>query len=156
MHRRDICFLMDLQLCPKVGYGIFSLTATWKHLEECLRNKHWQVIPLGGIIRSAPTPLRQTNRGFYSAGCPHTGVECAVAQVNKLLMHYGCPSSLGVKIRASLDYLILELGISVQPLQESFRRYNKWVTRCWLVSLWEKCDKFDILIEFNDVNFKPP
>ena len=90
------------------------------------------------------------------AGCPHLGIECAIAQVNKLLMHYGCPSNLGLKYRASLEFMSIEMGVSDQPLQESYRRYQDRVTHSWLKSLWEKCDLLDIWIEFNDVKLSPP
>ena len=55
-----------------------------------------------------------------------------------------------------LPYLILEMGVSIQPLQQSFADYNEWVTWGWLVSLWEKGDKFGIVVEFNDVSIAPP
>ena len=50
--------------------------------------------------------------GFYGAGCPHVGIECFITQVNKLLMHYGCKSNNGLKLKLSLEYMIVELGIS--------------------------------------------
>lgn len=151
LRRRDIWFLVDNQLWPKVGYGLCSLSAPWKELDGCLRTKWWQIVPMGGLIRSAPHEIRDTSIGFYGGGCPHVGVECFVAQMNKLLMHYGCRSNNGMKLKMSLEYLLLEIGISEQPLQESFRRYGSWATWGWLTSLWEKCDKFDVMVEFTDV-----
>ena len=65
------------------------------------------------------------------------GVECFVEQTNKLLMHYGCPSSVGVGCKVSLEYVILELGVSFQPLQVSYQKYSKRLADCWLKSLWE-------------------
>ncbi len=41
LRRRDVWFLLDHQLWPKVGYGISSLSAPWKELDGCLRNKWW-------------------------------------------------------------------------------------------------------------------
>lgn len=130
--------------------------APWRELDGCLRNKWWQLVPMGGLIRTAPAEVRDLSRGFYGAGCPHVGVECFVGQVNKLLMHYGCKSNNGLKLRLSLECLIVELGISAQPLQESFSRYGKWATWSWLTSLWEKCDKFDVRVEFSDVAISLP
>ena len=54
--------------------------------------------------------------GFYGSGCPHVGIVCLVAQINKLLMHYGCKSNVGLELKISLEYMICELGISDQPL----------------------------------------
>jgi hypothetical protein len=70
------------------------------------------------VRRSAPVALRQLDRGFYGIGYPHPGVECLIEQVTKLLIHYGCKSSLGIELQVSMELLITELGISQQPLQE--------------------------------------
>lgn len=84
------------------------------------------------------------------------GVECVIAQVNKLLVHYGCTSNLGLKLKISLSKIILELGISSQPLQESYQQYSNWITHSWLKSLWEKCDLLGIMVEFNNITLCPP
>ena len=121
-----------------------------------MKRQYWELIPLSGVIRSAPKELRQLSKGFYGIGCPNVGVECCVVQVNKLLMHYGCPSSLGRLMQISLNFMILEMGISTQPLQESYSRYGSWITSCWLKSLWEKCNKYGVMVEFNDVKIALP
>ena len=54
IQRRDIWFLLDHQLWPRLGYGICSISAPWKKLETCLKRVWWQLLPLGGVIRSAP------------------------------------------------------------------------------------------------------
>ena len=148
--RRDIWFLMDHQLWPKLDYGLCSNTASFADLSLCLKKQWWQLILLGGIRRSARSEIRQLSRFFYGAGCPHPGVECAVRQVNKLLVHYGCQSNLGLEMKASLELLILELGITTQPLQESYKKYGGWATHSWLKSLWEKCDLLDFRAEFRE------
>ena len=49
-------------------------------------------------------------------GCKHVGVECLVAQANKMLMHYGCPSNNGLKLQASLEYLMIAWDVSSAPV----------------------------------------
>ena len=83
-------------------------------------------------------------------------VECCIDQINKLLMHFGCPSNLGLKMKVSMERLIVELGVSRQPLQESYKRYSSRVTHCWLTSLWEKCDVLNIKVEFLDTILRLP
>ena len=72
------------------------------------------------------------DRGFYGVGLPHPGVECFVAQLNKLLTHYGSSSSLGIHMQVLMEMLVIEGGISLQILSESFSKYSKWVTPSWL------------------------
>ena len=47
----------------------------------------------------------------------------------------------------SIEMLIVELGVSVQPFQESFKKYKDWVTWSWMVSVWKKCDMFKVVID---------
>ena len=89
------------------------------------------------------------SKGFYGAGCPHPGVECFVQHIQKLQAHYVCDSNLGLKMIVSIEMLIVELGVSVQPFQESFKKYKYWVTWSWMVSVWEKCDMFNVVIGIN-------
>ena len=156
LQRRDIWFLVDRQLWPKLGYGLCSVIALWKDLVQVFKKTWWQLILLSGVIRSAPRDLRQLSRGFYGIGCPHPGVECFVQQINKLQAHYGCKPNLGLKLNVLLDLLIVELGTSSQPFRESFKKYGKQATWSWLASLWEKCDKFKVAVELNVLSLRLP
>lgn len=156
VQRRNLWFLLDASFWPKVSYGLNCNLSSFEVLSECLQKQWYQILPMGGIKRSVKKGIRQLSRGFYGAGCPHPGVECLVAQANKIMMHYGCQSSVGLKLQMSMEFLIIELGISLQPLQESYARYGKFVTHSWLKTLWEKVDMFDFLIEVNNISLKPP
>ena len=57
---------------------------------------------------------------------------------------------MGLTMSTSIEMLIIELGVSFQPFQESFKKYKEWVTWSWMVSVWEKCDMFDVKICLND------
>jgi hypothetical protein len=54
-----------------------------------------------------------------------------------------------------MELLLTEMGISSQPLQESYAWYSKWITSTWLKSIWEKVDKFKITIEFAPLPIEP-
>lgn len=156
--RRDIWFLVERQLWMGLKYGLCCHSSKWSVIEDALHKQWNQLVPMGGVIRSAPVPLRQMDAGFFGVGCPHVGVECFVEQANKMLMHYGCPSSVGFSCKVSLEYMILELGVAFQPFQASYKKYSKRLTDCWLKSLWEKCQMFVVQIVFNfkDDDIKMP
>ena len=156
MKRSDVWFLMDCRFWPRVGYGLCCNIATQAQLEKCLSKQYYDVIAKGGVISSAPVVIRQLGKGFYGVGCPNPAIECCLAQVSKLLMHYGCRSSNGAKMHISLRNLIIELGVFLQPLQEDFDKFHKHVAWCWLVSLWEKCQSYGIKIVFNDTPLELP
>jgi hypothetical protein len=156
LHKGNLNFLLDNQFWPRVFLGISSVCATFEELEECLMRIYYDMLPFCGIQRSVQKELRQMDRGFYGIGLPHPGVECFVAQINKLLIHYGYSSGFGILMQASMEMLIIEGGISTQILAEPFSRYGKWVTHCWLQSVWEKIDMFFFQVEVINLPLVPP
>ena len=116
LSRQNLWFMIDCQLWPQLGYGICNNTASWDNLEGCLKQVYWQLVGRGGVQRTAPVLLRQLDHGFYGIGCPHPGVKCLVAQLTKLLDHYGCRSGGGIQMSVTTELLLTELGPSSQPL----------------------------------------
>jgi hypothetical protein len=71
---------------------------------------------------------------------------------NKLLMHYGCNLATGKLMQRLYSLLFVEVGLSFQPLQESYDCYGYLATHLWMKMLWEKLSKFDmklIVVDFN-------
>jgi hypothetical protein len=144
LHRRNVWFSMKFQLVPRIVYGLCSSTASFDDLSNALRKQYYQILPLGGVVRTANTDSRMIAPGFFGIGLPHLGVEALVAMSNKLLMHYGCDTATGRFMRASHSLFLLELGISTQPLQESYEKYSFLSTHSWMKMLWEKLSMFGV------------
>ncbi len=155
LHKRNLWFLLEKQFWPRVAFGISSITAPFDVLEECLMRKYFELLSICGIRRSVSREIRQMDRGFYSIGFLHPGVECMVAQINKLLTHYGSSSGLGIHMQASMELLVTEGGVSTQILAEPFARYRKWTTHCWLKLVWEKMDRFCLQTEVAELPLQP-
>jgi hypothetical protein len=156
LHKRNLWFLLDKQFWPKVSFGISSITAPFEVLEECLMKTYFSMLSIAGVRQSVSRELRQMDRGFYGAGLPHPGVECFVTQMGKLLTHYGSNNGLGIHMQLSMELMITEAGISLQPMATPFHRSKGWVTHCWLKSLWEKVDKFSVCMEILELPLKFP
>jgi hypothetical protein len=105
LHRQNTWFLIGVQFWPRVGYSLCSSTATYNELENALQKQYYQILPLGGIIRTAPRDSRMIDAGFFCPGLPHAGVEALIAMTNKHLMHYCCKSALGDFMKMSYRYL---------------------------------------------------
>ena len=88
------------------------MTASIPELSKCLMKTYYEIQPQGGIRRTARKETRQLHAGFYGIGCPHPAVECLVAQLNKLIMHYRSKSCLGLNLQASLELMVIEMGTS--------------------------------------------
>jgi hypothetical protein len=59
-------------------------------------------------------------------------------------------------MQASMEIFIIEGGVSTQLLSEPFSRYGKWITHCWLKSLWEKLDMFGFRVEISPLPLLQP
>ncbi len=94
-----------------------------------------KIHPQGGIHRLAMRGICQLDLGFYGISCPHPAIECLITQLNKLLMHYGNQSCLGLKMQNTMELLMIKLGMSLQPFQEECAAYHHWVTHLWVKSV---------------------
>jgi hypothetical protein len=139
-----------------VGYGIGTILAPFKELEEGLMQIYYDMLSLGGVRKSVRRELRQLDGGFYGINLPHPGIEYLLGQVNKLLLCYGIPTRLGKHQQVSMELLLVEAGVSPQPFLESYTWYSKWVTHSWLKSLWEKLDLFQVKVEIHDTALCTP
>jgi hypothetical protein len=94
--------------------------------------------------------------GFYGVGLPHLGVEALIAMSNKLIMHYGCNTAVGRFMKASYSLFLVEMGLSLQPLQELYKRYKYLVTHSWMKMLCEKVLMFGLKVVVVDFQLKYP
>ncbi len=141
-----------------MAFGLSCSTASLAELlEEVLQKAYYTILPMGGVMRSVLRGLRMLNIGFGGIGCPHPGIECLIKQLNKLTMHYGCPSRIGTALQTSMEYFILELGLmATLPFSFAYNKYKRLVTHCWLKTLWEKCDAYKIRVAIKNVKKQPP
>jgi hypothetical protein len=68
-----------------------------------------------------------------------------------------CPNKLFrlhlIKQLTSYSMLLLEIGVSFQPLQSSYQRFSFLATHSWMKMLWEKVDRFGIVVQTADLLF---
>jgi hypothetical protein len=144
LHCCNIWFSLKVQFWLHVRYGLCSSTASFPELERALHQQYYQVLPLGGVVRTTPVESRTIDAYFFGVGHPHLEVEVLKAMANKLLMHCGCRTAMGRFMQTSHSLLFVELGLSFQPLQESYKRYGYLVTHTWMKMLWKKLSMFNM------------
>jgi hypothetical protein len=139
---RALHFSVKHKFWPKVKYGLCANTAPYDTLVEAMHKPYWLLAPIGGLIRSARREIRFLDTGFYGNGFPHWGIEALIEETNKILIHFGTKSLIGVQLQLSMELLTLELGLSSQPFTISYQRYHNWVTDCFLKEWWSRLDRF--------------
>jgi hypothetical protein len=120
LHRRNVWFSLKVQFWPRIGYGLCSSTASFNKPHRALHWQYYQILPLGGVVCTTTVESRTIDAGFYGVGLPHLGVEALIAMPNKLIMHYGCNTAVGRFMKASYSLFLVEMGLSLQPLQELY------------------------------------
>ena len=82
-------------------------------------------------------------------------VEQLICWINMLTQHFGAPTVLGNKFRASLEALQLELGTNGNPLSLDYSVYKCLATPCWFKVVWERlwyyC--FDMHLDYPTIPF---
>ncbi len=156
LSRQFVWFILEKLFAPRVFYGLGTVLALYNELAECLMSVYCKIHPQGGIHRLARRGIRQLDLSFYGVGCPHPAIECLIAQLNKILMHYGNQSCLGLKMQNTMELLVMELGMSLQPFQEDYAACHHWVTHSWIKLVWEKASCMRVEIEIADLPVHPP
>jgi hypothetical protein len=126
--------------------------ATFSKLEMILLPFCGKMLPLSGVVCKANRGIWQLDQGFYGAGFPHLGVKATVEQSNKLLMHYGCHTTLGTELQTSLELLMVDLGLSFPPFHVSYKHYGECETTCWLKRVWEKVDCYSFVLTVHNLS----
>ncbi len=156
LSKQYVWFMLEKQFALRVFYGLCANSALYNELAECLMSVYCKIHPQAGIRRSARRGICQLDLGFYGVGCPYPAIECLIAQLNKLLMHYRNHSCLGLKMQNTMELLVMELGVSLQPFQEDYAACNHWVTHSWMKLVWEKASCVRVKIEIADLPVYPP
>jgi len=71
-------------------------------------------------------------------------------------MHYGSPSCIGINMQTSVEIMVIELGLSLQPFAEDYDACQHWDTPSWLKSVWEKSFENGIDIQLAHIPLQPP
>jgi hypothetical protein len=85
LHKRNLWLLLDNQYWPRVSFRIGIICTPFAVRDEHLvMQTYFGMLSLCGICKLVSRDIRQMVRGLYGIGLPHMGVECFIAQINKL------------------------------------------------------------------------
>ncbi len=64
LHPCNIWFSLKVQFWPCIGYGLCNSTANFEELDRALHWQYYQVLLLGGVVRTTPVESRTIDAGF--------------------------------------------------------------------------------------------
>jgi len=94
------------------------------------------LLPHLGVHHNYPLALQHTPIKYQGLGLPHPYWEQGIAAVCLFLELSNTNRPESVLLQTSLEYLQLEIGVSIPILQADFARWGHLATPCWLKSLW--------------------
>jgi hypothetical protein len=65
LHQQNVWFSLKVQFWPRVRYSLCSSRATLHKLENGLHRQYYQILPLGGVVRTTTVESRTIEAGFY-------------------------------------------------------------------------------------------
>ena len=132
------------KLLPGLKYGLATLATTSAEISHLLHRLEYKTLPLLGVNRSVKQEWRTIPKAFGGIGLCNLAIEQMIGWANMLLQHYGSPTTLGLKCRATLESLQLEIGCRGNPLQECYRSRGILATPSWITSVWERCHQMNL------------
>jgi hypothetical protein len=136
-----------LQLWASIRYGLGVLSSPLATLGELCPKFAFQALPLLGINRNVRAGWRYLHSSFGGCGLLDLTTEATISRCNLFLQHWDNPAPLGKCLRASMEYLQLEVGCRGCPLNERFDPIGKYCTHSWVRSFWECISWFGIDVE---------
>ncbi len=67
-----------------------------------------------------------------------------IGWANMILQHFGAPTTLGLKCKATLEAIQLEIGCKGNPLLEDFASRGILATPTWITSVWERTHLYNL------------
>ena len=153
---RDFHVSVSKKFWPKLRYGLCANTSSFQDMVSAMHRPYFWMAPVAGLIRSAKRELRYLDTGFYGLGFPHWGIEAAIEAYKKFYQHFGTGSVVGTQLQMSVEILTCELGLSAQPFLLPYEKYGSRATDCFVKSLWEKLDRFQLKLILDLEGFALP
>ncbi len=111
------------QLWARLRYGLGTLTNDLSSGQTCLEDMDFKLLSILGVNRNIRKGWRRIPHTFGGIGLLDLSIEQHICRINLFCQHYGSPSTIGLKLSASLHWLQMYLGCIGNPL---LLDYSEW------------------------------
>jgi hypothetical protein len=141
------------KLWPGLKYGLATLATPTSQIRDLIRKLDYLTLPLLGVNRSVKHEWRTIPRAFGGIGMFDLAVEQMIGWSNMVLQHFGAPTTLGHKMKATLEALQIEIGCTGNPLSERYDSRGILATPSWITSVWERSQqyKLEFILDYDTI-----
>ena len=128
----------------------FPLRATTLTEKECNRIQAPiinTVLPLCGFARNFPRAIAHASTDAMGLGIQNLFSRQGIEHILALVQHGAAPTITGSLIRATIESLKVECGVSTAIFTYPFQRVEKYVTKTWVTHAWKFCSDRGLTIE---------
>jgi endonuclease/exonuclease/phosphatase family metal-dependent hydrolase len=153
---RSVWMSYTNQLWMGLRYGLGACSASIKELSKGLATADYYMLSSLGVVRSITTEWRYLPSAFGGIGLYDLPIETAAANLSMLLQHYEVQTKLGITLKAAIEHLQIEIGVSDCPFNYDYDTWSPLATDSWVKALWEKIDKMGIVLEMQYTQIPKP
>ena len=135
---RSVWMSYNYQLWSGMRYGLGTLSASIKELQEGLGKSDYHLISSLGVVRTIQREWRYMPSTFGGMGLFSLPLEATISSLNLLLQHYQTSGALGTTITTALENLQVELGVQDCPLKYDYEIWSGLATTSWIKDIWER------------------
>jgi len=127
-------------LWPSFRYPLSVSSLSPAQAASTVTKLYQVLLPKLGVNRHYPLPLRYALPHFHGLGLPNPYWEQGISGVLLFLKHANSKSTEATLIRASSEFLHLELGSCLSAFSLPYDSWHFLATDCWLKTLWAFLD----------------
>jgi hypothetical protein len=128
-------------------YPLNALNLSKKQCEQIMAPVINYALPAMGVCRTFPRDLVFSPTKYAGLGIKHIHTLQEIARLKDILQHTYDNTTTGKLYRTSLEYLILEIGISTDLSSIDFNLYHTLATDCLVKNTWEFLYTYNIKLE---------
>jgi hypothetical protein len=132
-----------------LSYPLNALNLSKKQCERIMSPALNYALPSMGIWRSFPRDLVFSSTKYAGIGVKHIHTLQEIARLKDILHHTYINSTTGKLYKSSLEFLLLELGISTDIASVNYEKYKSLTTHALVKNTWEFLNTHKITLNHN-------
>lgn len=151
----EVWHSFKLQILPSVKYGLITLMAPRKTLDDAFTAWYYTFLPALGVNRNITKEWRTLPTQYQGLGLPQMSIEKLSTSLQYIQRHWDSPSSIGRALRCVYELAQIEIGLAGNFLLRNYDTYECLATHTWFKVLWEYLTYYKVELFLRNVEIPP-
>jgi hypothetical protein len=136
-------------LMPSMTYGFSAITPDLEMLEKSFNKLYRDVLSPLRVNQNITKFYRMAPQRVQGLGMPNPGIVMLSQKLHLLQSKWDQPTTTGNMLRQSLEVFQMEMGLSMNILEEDFDRLGHLASHGWWKHLWQLCHKYKVSVSIS-------